>query len=55
MIYINGHWTLVLTLLLVVFKLLEDFTITWWQATSPLWMGIPIVIIVRLIRACCKD
>lgn len=50
MININGHWIPVLTLFMVVFKLLEDVTISWWFATSPLWAGLPITFLVMLIK-----
>jgi hypothetical protein len=49
MIHINGHWTLVLTLFMIIFKLLEDLTLSWWQVTSPLWAGIPLLILVKFI------
>jgi hypothetical protein len=49
MINIRGHWTIILTLFMVVFKLLENVTLSWWQVTSPLWAGIPLLILVQFI------
>ena len=50
MITIKGDWKLILVGFFVLFKLLQNVEISWAEALSPLWLGLPIEFAVRLIR-----